>query len=339
MDSINKNVQSGTSVAVIFFSIISVDPSGAALKFNQFLNLMRLFKLFGFWFGLELSEFLETVAPTNNNSERAAKRILSASKGRGEQTEVRRGSKPSSGSIREDKRRGLEARSPENRQNWLKSSQFDRRKFNKYQIGLSYQGVFLYQTVFYLALWVGKIIGILIFRGMKKNPKSFKKWKIYYVVYARKLHFAGFGVVLSDLAFFSCRILLHRKNNSSGVIAKGLASLTLTLLSVDFIETFWVSFELSKTSKHTNYLKYLDSAANLRSDQKAVKTGAEQSGRRQTGVPKSAPSRNRLCCRSDRGVIALIGKRVMMMKLDQKMDRKEDVRVNKKRIHLFFPDS
>ena len=204
-----------------------MDPSGMALKFNEFLDLIQIFKYFGFWFGTLLDQFIDNLsgyqpeeqqeAQNSASGHSSAKRLLNIIFGRKEMDGARRLLYSGSGAQ-------------------VKESAYHRYKFEKYKVGLGLGGVFLVKTALYLAFWALKLLRLCLFRQLKRDCSDLKKWTIKAVVYLRQAHFIVFGACLMDLSFYNSRIILHRKNDFEGVLAKAVASATSTLLIVDLIE-------------------------------------------------------------------------------------------------------
>ena len=212
---------------VVVFSALSVDPSGEAIKFNQFLDLVKLFKYFGFWFGAKLNAFIDNLSGHNQQQQQESPR----------NSQRRRVLFNDFGGLNQ-------------------KSQFHRYKMEKYRIPLKFEGAILFKAALYLVLWPLKLIRILIFSAMKNNPKSkFSKLKIHLVVYMRKIHFAALGVVLMDLTFNSTRIIFHRENDFEGILSKGIAYVCLGLFTIDLFEIFMVAIAGNYPRKHADQQK------------------------------------------------------------------------------------
>ena len=213
--SISTSMEYGSSMIAIVFSALSMDPSGMALEFNRFLDLVKIFRYFGFWFVMKLNKFIDCLGVSGDleGPESQGRRIL--------ETEIAEKNK---------------------------LSRFSRYKFDKYHIPLWYQGQFLYMSITYVVLWVVKIIRVCFFRSLrhrveKDRKAKLSKWEINLVLYLRQIHFVGFGVVMMKLIFYNTRIILHRKG---GEPTKMFSYLTTTLLVFDFIE-------LLSVANHLNY--------------------------------------------------------------------------------------
>ena len=226
LGSTSQTVKYGASVIFIIFSLLSMDPSGIALEFNQFLDLVQIYKLFGFRFGSLLGQFIDNLsgyepkgqeASQGSTSSRSSSRILSYN--------LRNGLNGSRRSLSFDERK-------------VRDSEYHRYKFEKYQVAINLRGILLAKTAFYLLIWVLKLIGIQFFQHLMNSTSDLKKWQIKLVVYLRQIHFIGFGLVLTDLCFFNTRILLHRKNDLKGSLSKVVAMISSTLLILDCVEIF-----------------------------------------------------------------------------------------------------
>ena len=198
------------------FSILSIDPSGSALEFNRFLDLVKLFKLFGFWFDTNLTNFIDNLSGYNTEKQAPSKRRILAV-----------GSNTKKAAL----------------------SRYHRYKFEKYEVNLSLTGIFLFKTISYALFWAIKIIRILYFNYLKQDPERRLRasWQAHLIVYSRKIHFIGFGVVLMDLTFNSVRILLHRVNDSKSIVIKLICLTNIFLLTLDFIEIFLVAYGMKYT--------------------------------------------------------------------------------------------
>ena len=213
--SISTSMEYGSSLIALIFSTLSMDPTGVALEFNRFLDLVKIFRFFGFWFGVKVNKFVDSLGGSSSTNEPKAERI----------------------------RRVLNGEIEEKSQD----SRFHRYKFDKYNIPLQYEGEVLYMGIIYVALWVVKISRILFFSSLKRRVENdhrtrVGKWEINLVVYLRLIHFVGFGVVMMKLLFYNTRIILHRKG---GEAAKALCYLTTTLLVIDIMELLSAAHNLN----------------------------------------------------------------------------------------------
>ena len=233
--TVNDNTESATLATSVIFSAFSVDPSWSMLKFNHFLSMVKILNLIGGWFGVNLTSFLEYLtvdreANSSNNQKIQEIRVSQNSEER-----------PKNRILQEliQKKRNPESR-------------FYKYKLDNYGTGIRLEGVFLYKVIAYLVLWVAKIISILIFRSMEVDVSSFKKWKIYAVVYIRKIHFSTVGAVSMNVLFFGSRIILHSENTTKGIVSKLVCGLSMTLLMVDLIEIFLAGWSLRPPEDFTN---------------------------------------------------------------------------------------
>ena len=108
-DSVNKNAAVGTFSATIFFSFLDIDPSGSALKFNQFLSLIKILKLIGSWFGIKLTSFIDKLSTDYKQAQSTSQRAI----------------------------RVLETK---------RKNRFWKNKFDTYSVNIGYSGVVLYKN-------------------------------------------------------------------------------------------------------------------------------------------------------------------------------------------------
>ena len=224
--AVNNGMETRTSLAALFLTLLSADSGEVALKFNQFLTLMKTFKYIGAWLGTKLTEFLEIVTGVEN--------------GKNEREELKEGPGEAGEGAEGASRRlllGLEQKRKE------KSSKFYRYKLDDYGAQVRYCDMTLVKTVLYVVFWVIKQLAWAIFSGIQvgKNNSNFSLWKVQLLVYARQIHFAVFGATLMELSFLNTRIILHKAENLAGILIKFLAFLSQSLLILDLLDIYLIS--------------------------------------------------------------------------------------------------
>ena len=194
----------------------SQDPSGLVLRFNQYLDLVRRLIYIGKWLGINLESFMEEMS------------------GREKKEEVRR-----------DKTRLLEISAIENQRDEVASQSMGfHNKLSLYEVSVFFEGPFMIKSILYDISWLLKLVGIQLLKIMKKRGKVVP-WRLKFIHNQRKLHFAMILVGLTDILFFSTRIVLHRRNSAMGLAVKTICCLNITLLVIDLLEMLMITIDLN----------------------------------------------------------------------------------------------
>ena len=122
-------------------------------------------------------------------------------------------------------------------------SESHKNKFNLYKVSLFFEGAFMIKSFFFLISWVAKLLGLCFLSSMKRNNEVVK-WKLVYLKYQRMTHFFVMMSAVMDIYFYSTRIILHRSNDSSGIILKGFCCFLVTLVTIDVLEVVNISLQL-----------------------------------------------------------------------------------------------
>ena len=178
-------------------------------------------KLIGSWFGIKLTTFIERLS-----TDESQRQGIPGSSRRALQTLLQTKTKNS-------------------------KSKLSRSKMEIYSINIEYKGMVLYKTIAYMISWVVKIVSAFMHHSLKAySAQTFKKWKIYIIVYVRKIHFSVMGAAAMHVVFFGTRILLHRKTKNLGdLLSKAVAVITISLLIFDLMEILAAGFSLEQPKK------------------------------------------------------------------------------------------
>ena len=232
-----NDVSVSTALGIgLAFSVLSDDPEGVFLKFNQFLTMLKKVKLIGMFFGNSLQEFLENVCGGN---QRATKTSQEESKETNQSKRVKKG-----------KRARILEPNIGNSENFkiVERSQGSHSKLDAFDQSVFVEGAFMFKGFIYLISWIFKAVGLIFFRKMESSLKIVI-WQLKYLKYHRKIHFALVMASVMDVYFFGSRVLLHRR--SGGLVdflAKGYSVVVLGLLCYDFSE-IWIQTSSLKGSK------------------------------------------------------------------------------------------
>ena len=233
LQTLAKGIDGGNKVSIhstmalfLVLGILAADPEGLCLKFNQFLTLLQRFKFFGIFFGAKLGHFIDLVSgwkrpPRPQQTQSRVRRIVQRLEGN---------------------HRMLFQRGAEDFKNGHKY------KFEKYEIPLKLEGAILFKCIAYLVSWVFKVVAMVLYNQMVHLGKIIP-WKIYYIVYSRRIHFVIFGLSLLDLLFFGTRIILHRVDDLGGLFNKALCFCLVALLAVDLASVYQQSVYLTRKFK------------------------------------------------------------------------------------------
>ena len=210
--TVSSSASTGLGVGLM---ILSNDPSGVFIKFNQFLTLMGRIKMIGIFFGSSLERFIEQVSggnPRAEDDEEAEKRVLEVSL-------------------------------THNKDRIAAESNGAHNKLDQFQQTIFLEGMFLIKMVLYSISWAMKAIGLSLLAQMKAKSKVVK-WKLNYLKYQRKVHFILVMSSVLDISYFGTRILLHRRNSSQGMVVKSYVGMMYTLMIVDLLEIGFLSTKL-----------------------------------------------------------------------------------------------
>ena len=223
-NQVSESLSLGLGVAL---TLMSHDPEGVFLKFNQFLTLLKKLKLIGMFFGSSLNEFIEIVC----GGERTTQSGSSSTK---------RGSSQGGTS----QRRTLEVSLNENDKIRIsEESAGSNSKLDIYSEQIFLEGPFMIKNILYTVSWVAKLLSLTLLLGMDKADKI-KPWKLKLLKHHRKIHFIVVMSASMSIFFTGSRILLHRRNTFWGAIVKAYCCLNLSLLTLDLLEICTISMNL-----------------------------------------------------------------------------------------------
>ena len=207
--------------------MFSGDPDGSFLKFNQFLTFLRRLKLIGIYFGDSLQDFIELVA----------------------------GERPSLESSHSSKNRSLELSLRENQKDKIREySAGWHSKLDTYQETVFFEGPYMLKTVVYLFSWLLKLLGITLLKGMKSTQRVVI-WKLKFLKYQRRVHFAVFMGATMDILFYGVRIVLHRRYSFWGFNVKLVSGVAVGLVTWDMLELLWVALGVEYEAGNGNRKK------------------------------------------------------------------------------------
>ena len=198
-----SGVSGGTSTALTglagFMGVLGADPSGTAIKFNQYLDFITRLRYINIFYGDKLEGFLG---------------------GMGHSKE-------------------LTANTPKQRDRIIRLQNGDKGKFNKYSVKLDLDIRIVIKASILCLSWVLKLLaGCMLLKFKNSKEKKITKLGAYFIYYQRKIHFVVVGMSSTDISFYGTRLLLHKKllfsqENWAGSV---LLSLSLLLIAIDLYE-------------------------------------------------------------------------------------------------------
>ena len=141
--------------------------------------------------------------------------------------------------------REITASSPADRNQIVNSQNGHKSKFDEYEIVISFQKTVLLSTFVYLISWGLKIISIamLQYMGLRQRVSILMA---YLISYQRKAHFLVLGLTISEVAFYSLRVVIHSKDGYYEVQPADyfLAMTSVICLVIDLYEVVFMSLML-----------------------------------------------------------------------------------------------
>ena len=290
-EEVNTGADYFTIFAAILAGLTSNDPEAVILKFNQFLGLLKRFKFIGVWYGRSLTTFIEEHSGVETTEEEREALRDSGTTGANSGANTSNSTRRMVLQYVEESPYGPLLRLLQ------ESNGEEDRKSHRYKFDLYKSPLFLImknwiQSIIYILSWALKVLSIWLMKSMNLSKKV-TKLKVYFVVLHRRAHFICFGLVLTDLLFKNTRIILHRREDESGIIMKAFCSFTYLLLIIDFLEVYRGSLGIKLTREDLAEAAKSDSKGSAK--KKKVKNGLEIQGLKGAEkTPGASPKRKQV---------------------------------------------
>ena len=216
-------------IAGIALSLSSQDATGTLLKLSQYFGFLKRIKLVGGYFGYSLQTFIEMMDSGPKERDVQEKQ-------------------DEDGSAKGGINLSLEANRPSL---ILQNSKGSHKKIDTFLVSPFFEGPLMIKSVLYEVSWMLKLIGILIMAQMKKKGEAIK-WKLIFLKYQKKIHFSLMMSGTMDIFFFGTRILLHRRNNTIGMVVKGVCGINMVLITYDIYQLIFTTMKISYTPNNKN---------------------------------------------------------------------------------------
>lgn len=210
------------------FVIESGDPTGALLKFNQFISLVHRFKFINIWYGEKLDPFLNRLGRWDSYKENVyRKKVL--------------------GLEYVERRRILEFNENYEKEILDKEKSF-KGKFNRFLEDFNFNLVVKIKETFYLVLWILHLFSLRTLKLLKEKQEICSEKKLKFFRFVKKIRFLLLNSSVLDFFFYGTRFILHRKIDSllTGLIFT-LVFLIFSLKIYDIIEIFTETIHLQNT--------------------------------------------------------------------------------------------